>query len=167
MPPTYRIETRDANSDDPRDWTTDDLGDPDANAFTSEEQAEQTIATLRTYGEDWAAAAYRVVEVTTSAQEISARFGDDGQRWTDADGVELEGVLDADAHTFGERNAAVPQRWQFADGSAIITTDAAWDLGVTDTDDHDRRSCVCWSDDGVTCREQDNCSCACHSEVTS
>jgi len=59
---TYRIETRPADSRDHRDWTTDGLGDPnDGNRFESREEAERCIATLRTYGDDWAEASYRVV----------------------------------------------------------------------------------------------------------
>lgn len=78
----FRIETRDPESTDARDWTTDGIGDLETNSFNSREQAEQTIATLRTYGEDWAAAAYRVVEFNYSyhcsecGTEVSTELGD-------------------------------------------------------------------------------------------
>ena len=95
---------------------------------------------------------------TTNAQKIATRFGDDGQCWTDANGVELETTLDV------KWNAGVPRRCQFPDGSALILTEGAWDHGITDDPDPDavdRRKCVCWSEDGETCREPDNCPCEC------
>lgn len=60
MTVTYRIETLDGGT-----WTTDGIGDPEANHFTSEAEAEATICDLRKLGEDWAAAKYRVVEVSS------------------------------------------------------------------------------------------------------
>ena len=59
---TYKIETLHDGT-----WTTDGLGDPDANEFASREQAEQAITDLRTIGDDWAEAEYRVTEALWAA----------------------------------------------------------------------------------------------------
>ena len=100
----------------------------------------------------------------TDAQKIATRFGDDGQRWADPAGVSLHDALKgAGAKLEHYRNDVC--RHQFLDGSALIVTNEAWDLGITDDPDPDavdRRNCTCWSDDGETCREPDNCSCECH-----
>ncbi len=104
---------------------------------------------------------------TTQAQTISERFGNDGQAWEDGDGVALVDALGtAGARCWSNRSDST-LRYQLPDGSAVIITGEAWDLGITDDPDPnavDRRECVCWSEDGVTCREPDNCSCRCHDE---
>lgn len=55
---TYQIETQDAFGN----WTDQGLGTGD-NEFATTEEAEAMIEQLRTIGDDWADATYRVVEV--------------------------------------------------------------------------------------------------------
>ncbi len=44
------------------DWSEEYVGnDTDANTFTTEEEAEESIQELRKLGDDWADAEYRVV----------------------------------------------------------------------------------------------------------
>ena len=71
---TYTIETRPADSDDDRDWTTDGIGD--ANVFDSPDSAWDTIGELQRMGDDWARAQYRVVDsdgATEDAGEAASR----------------------------------------------------------------------------------------------
>ena len=98
----------------------------------------------------------------TQAQKIAERFGDDGQLWEDGDGASLVDALENAGGRCWSDLATNPQRWEFADGSAIIISDGAWDLGITSTDSDDRRDCTCWSEDGVTCRYPHECECGCH-----
>lgn len=56
----YQIETYDRTD---RRWTTDGIGDPSANRFSSAEEAEDAIESLRALGGEWAEAEYRVREV--------------------------------------------------------------------------------------------------------
>jgi hypothetical protein len=99
----------------------------------------------------------------TTAQQIAHRYDDDGQRWTDSDGIDLHDALEAAGGRTSQRDEFA-QRWRFPDGSAIITTDGAWDLGIPGTDTDDRRDCVCWSEDGETCRYPHECECPCHAD---
>lgn len=63
---TYRIETRAQGCRDARGWTTEGVA-PDMrdNRFGTRAEAETAIAELRALGDEWAAADYRVVEVTS------------------------------------------------------------------------------------------------------
>ena len=63
--------------------------------------------------------------MTTTAQEISARFGDDGQSWT-VGGIGLDSVVESLAvrglRCFGA------EIWFFEDGSEIVITENWWDV---------------------------------------
>jgi len=63
---------------------------------------------------------------TTIAQEIAARFHDNGQCWRDADGAEIMDVCDQ-AATERRRDGST-QVYGFADGSAILVTEGWWDV---------------------------------------
>lgn len=78
-------------------------------------------------------------EARTAAQVISARFGDDGQRWTDAEGVHIEDVCAAEGDRVrnDERDCT---RYVFGDGSAITIAGGGWDLGYAE--------CSCWQGEG-------------------
>ena len=81
--------------------------------------------------------------MTTIAQQVATRFGDDGLRWADAAGTRLEEVCDElGSRTRNDSRGA--DRIEFHDGSALIMAGGAWDL------QHPRCSCgYCWegSDD--------------------
>lgn len=80
--------------------------------------------------------------IATTADTISARFGDDGQKFTNAAGERLSYVCDevaVDVHRNDERDAT---RYQFADGSAIIIAGDGWDLGIAGA------TCHCWAGAG-------------------
>jgi hypothetical protein len=83
--------------------------------------------------------------MTTTAEEISERFSDDGQCFTDGDGNSLEDVLCSAivATHCGERC-----RYEFSDGSAIVIASEAWDLGFSGT------GCLCWQGVG----HRDDCA---------
>jgi hypothetical protein len=70
---SYEIETRGRY----REWSND-TGDD--NSFASEAEAWTMIEELKTLGEDWAAAEYRVVAVGASLT------GDDVSKWLGIDG---------------------------------------------------------------------------------
>ena len=78
----------------------------------------------------------------TTAQHISALYGDNGQSWT-REFAGREFTLDEDvadtAETHRERNGAA--KYRFADGSAIIVTQEGWDLALEPADDE----CYCWA----------------------
>lgn len=97
----------------------------------------------------------------TQAQEISARFHDDGQCWVDDAENDLDDFCERYALAIHDRDGdgGSVTRYHFSDGSAIVVAGDAWDLGITG---EDRGSCTCWSEDGVECREPDNCGCGCH-----
>jgi hypothetical protein len=81
----------------------------------------------------------------TIAEQIAARFGDDGQQWEDADGVALWDACKAaggSADQFWELEAT---RYEFDDGSALVLTPGGWDIGMPGTD----RRCICWPSVGV------------------
>ena len=65
----------------------------------------------------------------TIAEKISTRFGDDGQRWKDADGASLGAVMEAEGARRDVDMDGDTVRWIFADGSVITTCDGGWDLG--------------------------------------
>ena len=70
----------------------------------------------------------------TYAEEIAARFGNDGREWIDADGNELEEVLVASTAICewrDGRNTDV-RRYTLADGSAILLAGDCWDVGFAD-----------------------------------
>ena len=74
----------------------------------------------------------------TTAQDIAALYGNDGQRFTASDGSELVDTLDC----HGKHDSQWGNdRWTFDDGSAIVIHGDAWDL-VKDPDDP---SCHCFA----------------------
>ena len=95
---------------------------------------------------------------TTDAQKIATRFGNDGLNWHDSDGVHIDDALGAAGGVLEHRRHGC-WRHQMPDGSAIVVTGEAWNLGITG-----RPECICLSDDGATCCEPDNCSCECHAD---
>lgn len=90
-----------------------------------------------------------MTQLTTIAETISHRYGDDGARWHDADGIYLEDALRA----IGGREVYSPEhsasRWTLPDGSVITTAGGGWDYGYPD--------CWCWQGAGHPdeCREAD------------
>jgi hypothetical protein len=72
----------------------------------------------------------------TSAQELAARFGNDGTCWEDGetftpleDCLKGAAVLTTRPQPNPYRGGAGPiERWVFPDGSAILTTDHWWDV---------------------------------------
>ncbi len=74
---------------------------------------------------------------TTMAEQISARYDDDGQCWTDAQGIHLEAALrDAFARAELRPGTTDVTRWTLGDGSVITTAGDGWDYGYPD--------CWCW-----------------------
>jgi len=80
----------------------------------------------------------------TQAQQISSRYGNDGQCFTDAKGVDLaDCCLGFDARrSWRDGFGTDVVRYEFPDGSAITVAGDGWDLGYTD--------CYCWRDVGHT-----------------
>ena len=76
-----------------------------------------------------------------TAHEVGARYGDDGQRWEDADGVLLgDACLEAGAQPrVNEANSSLI-RFTFSDGSALTIAGGGWDYGYAD--------CWCWDGTG-------------------
>jgi hypothetical protein len=83
----------------------------------------------------------------TTAQEISSLLEDDGQRFETRDGIEIDYLCKAKRpeRTFRDGYGTDTYRYDFADGSAIVITDAAWDLAP--------EGCTgfCWADAGCEC----------------
>jgi hypothetical protein len=74
-----------------------------------------------------------MARIENTANTLAARFNDDGQRRTDADGIDIDeaaGVLSA--NEYGYDGAVV---YEFADGSALAVTDGGWDTVQWDADD--------------------------------
>jgi len=83
--------------------------------------------------------------MATTAQEIADRFHDDGLCFTDASGWELADVCEAQGvRSWSPEHSA--ERYQFADGSAIIIQGGGWDL------QHPDCTCGwCWAGDEAAC----------------
>ena len=66
----------------------------------------------------------------TDAQNLSARYDDDGQKWTDADGVDLVDALDALVDNFDARKyqRAAGDLYRLADGSWLVVMGGCWDV---------------------------------------
>ena len=83
----------------------------------------------------------------TNAEEIAARYDNDGLHWIDADGVELEELLvsmRAPCEWRDGRGTDV-RRYTLSDGSAILLAGDCWDIGYAD----------CWcSATGITHEER-------------
>lgn len=72
-----------------------------------------------------------VVEVKTAAEQIAEQFGNDGQNWRDDDGAHLDYVCtEHECYVDGYRSTENRDlfRYEFADGSAIVTSPAGWDI---------------------------------------
>jgi hypothetical protein len=113
--------------DDPEDWAATD------------HDAVDHICTL-------IADAIREIDdrywTATTAEQIAARFHDDGQRWKDDQGIDLDTAC---AEAGGKRDSTgerMVYRWTFADGSVITAAGGGWDLGYPD--------CYCWQGAGHT-----------------
>jgi len=66
----------------------------------------------------------------TDAQTLSARYDDDGQKWFDADGVDLVDALNAlvDNHGACKHRRASGVLYRLADGSWLVLMGGAWDV---------------------------------------
>ena len=62
----------------------------------------------------------------TTAQTISARYNDDGQVWTDSDGVDLVDTLDDSCQRKYRRPAG--DLYRFTDGSWVVVMHGGWDV---------------------------------------
>jgi len=72
----------------------------------------------------------------STAEQVSAIFGDNGQCWATPAGRTLDDVAqNADAR-IERHDGAV--RYRFPDGSALIACEGGWDLGIPGA------SCWCW-----------------------
>ena len=97
------------------------------------------------------------VRAMTLAERASALFDDDGLCWTAEDGRDLNEVChDLGAVTVIDDLRGA--RYHFADGSAIVAADEAWDLGYVGDEYED---CLCWQAAGP---EHDE-TCAHYEEV--
>jgi hypothetical protein len=76
----------------------------------------------------------------TTAEEISERFNDDGQCFTDGSGWGLAEACEAQAKWTSIRDKGT--RYDFDDGSSIVVVGDAWDIGFDGTD------CLCWQGAG-------------------
>jgi hypothetical protein len=63
----------------------------------------------------------------TEAEKIAERYGDDGQRWEDDDGVQLLDLL-AEVKTSRWDRRDGMDVWELEDGSMIVTCDGFWDV---------------------------------------
>ena len=84
----------------------------------------------------------------TTAERISARYGDDGQCWVDGDNVTIDDACAAERGvTIDERpGTSGTVRYTFSDGSVLTIAGDGWDLGFP--------GCYCWQGAGhdqVTC----------------
>ncbi|HET6495377.1 MAG TPA: hypothetical protein VFH61_08445 [Thermoleophilia bacterium] len=77
-------------------------------------------------------------KTTSTAERVAESVGNDGQLF---DG--LEAACEAAG---GSRTARAydSERWSFRDGSSIVVSGAAWDLGVPGSS----ADCYCWDPDG-------------------
>ena len=72
----------------------------------------------------------------TTAQIISAKLDNDGQKFDTVDGISID-TLCADVHgagypSFRDGHGTDTYRYNFADGSAIVVAGGCWDLSVDD-----------------------------------
>jgi len=90
---------------------------------------------------------------TTTAEQIANIFGNDGQRWELADGRDLDEVCRAHGAVLPDaewntRDSDI-RRYTFGDGSSIVASGGAWDLGLDP-------GCWCWAGVG----HSDDCAAA-------
>jgi hypothetical protein len=77
------------------------------------------------------------MDTKSIAEQISARFHDDGQRFEDADGHELDQVCAEKAVRTDKRGD--PIRYEFDDDSVIVIAGDGWDFGIPGC-----AGCYCW-----------------------
>jgi hypothetical protein len=68
-------------------------------------------------------------ETKNTAQQISARFADDGQRWSDATGQHIEDICENACMTTVTDGGASTATYEFRDGSSIVIMGGGWDIG--------------------------------------
>lgn len=73
----------------------------------------------------------------TIAEEISALFDDDGMAPFDCDVITIDEAC-SDRRATNEVRNGDSIRYDFSDGSSIVTVSGAWDFGMPDSD------CHCW-----------------------
>jgi hypothetical protein len=74
------------------------------------------------------------------AKRLSARFRDDGQRFRDDSGVNIEDALREMGARLDRDDASDSNRWTLADGSVVTVSGGGWDLGYA--------GCFCWQGEG-------------------
>lgn len=82
--------------------------------------------------------------MTTIAETVAAEFGNDGRVWKNEAGEKLEAVCKARGAKRNHSDARDATRWEFADGSVIVTAGDGWDLALSPGDD----DCFCWQGAG-------------------
>ena len=82
--------------------------------------------------------------MATTAQQIAARYRNDGQVWRDDSGVELDHACRAAgaAVEYRDGHGTDTYRYDFADGSCITVAGPAWDFGYP--------ICYCCHEEGHT-----------------
>ena len=76
-----------------------------------------------------------MTRIENTANALAVRYGDDGPRRTDADGIhihEAAGMLGLGAEMYADQEAVV---YEVPDGSAIAVTPGGWDTVKWDEDD--------------------------------
>jgi hypothetical protein len=66
--------------------------------------------------------------VSTIAETISARFGDDGQNWTDDEGADIVEIVEDESVSDCRPRGGSDDIYFFADGSAIVVMHGGWDV---------------------------------------
>jgi len=96
-------------------------------------------------------------DTKTTAERISRRFKDDGLRFRDPDGAQLEDVCREAGGRRDREDESDSTRYTFADGSVLTLTGEVWDLGFP--------GCFCWQGGGHTdecAGECDDCGAPLH-----
>ena len=85
-------------------------------------------------------------QAADTAHEVGARYGDDGQRFEDADGVWISDACETSGVQVDQNWGREMTRYTFDDGSVITVAGGGWDYGYAD--------CWCWDGTG----HSDECS---------
>ena len=88
----------------------------------------------------------------TAAEGIANRFNNDGQCWRDSSGVRIYDIVQANAASVCgvlRGNVGDSERFEFADGSAIVITGGGWDMGYPAP-----CACHCWISQPHHCEEE-------------
>lgn len=78
----------------------------------------------------------------STASRIAKRFDDNGQNWTDEDGVDLGDACKSESATITTRDDLY--RYTFEDGSALVEGPGGWDLAL----DPSEPNCFCFEGAG-------------------